>query len=86
MASYLEPLGEERLRLYKGIFKLYNQRSIAAHTAQEIESEPLLRTYGIMHNVLVKIIDTNHVPTQSELETLLLCGDSTGIPESSNET
>jgi hypothetical protein len=76
MASYLEAHGTARLQLYKEILKLYGERSVAAHTAQEVETEPLQRTYVIMRNVLVKMIDTNQVPTQTDLEALLLCGES----------
>jgi hypothetical protein len=76
MASYLEMYGNNRLSLYREILKLYNERSIAAHTAQEVETGPLLQTYVIMRNVLVKMIDTSKVPTQTDLEALLFCGDS----------
>lgn len=77
MASYLEGHGAKRLSLYREILKLYNERCVAAHTAQEVETAPLLQTYVIMRNVLVKMIDTNQVPTQLDLETLLLSADST---------
>lgn len=76
MASYLEPQGTSRLELYKEILKLYNERSIAAHTAKEIETGPLVQTYVLMRNALIKMIDANQVPTQANLETLLFCGDS----------
>jgi hypothetical protein len=71
LASYLEPPGETRLQLYKRILKLYNERSLAAHTAKDIESAPLFETYVLMRNALVKIIDENCVPTQQELEARL---------------
>lgn len=77
LASYLEPHGTARLALYKRLLKLYNERSKAAHTAQEVGTEPLVQTYVIMRNVLVKIIDANKVPTQADLENLLFCGDVT---------
>lgn len=76
MASYLEAHGAKRLSLYKDILKLYNERCVAAHTAQEVETGPLVQTYVIMRNVLIKMIDTNKVPTQADLETLLLDEDS----------
>ena len=77
MASYLEEHGAKRLSLYREILKLYNERCVAAHTAQEVETAPLVQTYVIMRNVLVKMIDTNQMPTQIDLETLLLSADST---------
>lgn len=76
LASYLEPHGTARLELYKEILKLYNARSIAAHTAEETEPGPLVQTYVIMRNVLVRMIDANKVPTQADLESALFCGDS----------
>ena len=76
MASYLEEHGAKRLSLYREILKLYNERCVAAHTAQEVETGPLVQTYVIMRNVLVKMVDTNKVPTQSDLEALLLSADS----------
>jgi hypothetical protein len=77
MASYLEGHGAKRLSLYREILKLYNERCVAAHTAQEVETAPLVQTYVVMRNVLVKMIDANQVPTQLDLETLLLSADST---------
>ncbi|MDX6576350.1 MAG: hypothetical protein QOE96_2303 [Blastocatellia bacterium] len=76
MASYLEEHGPKRLSLYREILKLYNERCVAAHTAQEVETGSLVQTYVIMRNVLVKIVDTNEVPIQSDLEALLLSADS----------
>jgi len=74
LASYLEPPGESRLELYKKILKLYNERSVAAHTAKEMEPGPLLETYVLMRNALVRIIDENVIPTQADLEARLFGG------------
>jgi hypothetical protein len=68
IASFLEPVGSARLALYKRILKLYDVRSTAAHTASSIETGPLLETYVLMRNALVKMIHENHVPTRDELE------------------
>ena len=68
LASYLEPPGEARLALYKRIMKLYNERSTAAHTAQDMEVGPLVETYVLMRNALVRIIDEGCVPFQADLE------------------
>lgn len=71
IASFLEPPGPKRLSLYKRVLKLYNERSTAAHTASDVEVGPLLETYVLMRNALVRIIDENHVPTRDDLEALL---------------
>lgn len=73
LASYLEPPGNARLDCYKLILKLYNERSTAAHTAKPVEVNHLVQTYVIMRNVLVRMINDNHVPTQKDLEALLFC-------------
>jgi hypothetical protein len=71
IASYLSPVGPERLSLFKRILKLYDVRSAAAHTANDIEMSALVETYILMRNALVQMIDENHVPTREELEALL---------------
>lgn len=71
LAAYLEPQGESRLDLYKRVLKLYNERSVAAHTAKEMETGPLVETYVLMRNALVRMIDENVVPTQQDLEARL---------------
>jgi hypothetical protein len=79
LASYLEPPGASRLELYKHVLKLYNERSLAAHTAKDVEIEPLVETYVIMRNTLVRMIDEEKVPTQADLESLLFCARA--LPE-----
>lgn len=71
LACYLNEPGEERLDLYKRILKLYNARSTAAHTSEDTETGPLVETYVIMRNALIKMIDENKVPTQQYLESRL---------------
>jgi hypothetical protein len=71
LASYLERDGRKRLDLYREILKLYDVRSIAAHTAQEVDSDPIVRTYVLMRNALARMIDEVAVPSQDELEDLL---------------
>jgi hypothetical protein len=73
LSSYLEEPGSARLELYKKILKLYNERSMAAHTAHETEIEPLVQTYILMRNALVRIIGSGVIPTQADLESLLFC-------------
>lgn len=81
LASYLEKPGASRLALYKQVLKLYNERSVAAHTAQDIDTGPLVQTYVIMRNALVRMIDDGSVPTQAELEAMLFC---VGAPQQDN--
>lgn len=71
LASYLEPQGKERLKLYKEILMLYDERSVAAHTAQQVDSGPLVHTYVLMRNALIRMIDEHSVPTQDDLEKML---------------
>jgi hypothetical protein len=73
LASYLTQPGEDRITLYRKILKLYSQRSTAAHTSKEIDQEPLIETFVIMRNALIKIIEKKHVPSQEELEAYLFC-------------
>lgn len=73
LASYLEKPGASRLALYKQVLKLYNERSVAAHTAQDVDTGPLVQTYVIMRNALVRMIDDDNVPTQPDLEAALFC-------------
>ncbi|WP_421901826.1 hypothetical protein [Maridesulfovibrio sp.] len=71
LASYLEEPGQERYNLYKKIAKLYNDRSTAAHTTKDINIEPFVETYLIMRNALLRIIESQKIPNQNELESLL---------------
>ena len=76
LASYVEKPGPSRHELYKTILKLYNERSVAAHTAQDVETGPLVETYVIMRNALVRMIDEGKIPTQPDLESVLFCVSS----------
>lgn len=71
IAAYLEPPGQERLATYRHVLKLYDARSAAAHTARDAEMEPLIATYGLMRDALVRMVDEGRVPTQADLEELL---------------
>ena len=64
------------MELYKQILKLYNERSVAAHTANEVERGPLVQTYLLMRNALIQMIDRRYVPSQSDLEADLFCVDA----------
>jgi hypothetical protein len=71
IAAFLAPAGDERLALFKKVANLYNVRSTAAHTASDTEVGPLLESYVLMRNALVKMIDENRVPTREDLDALL---------------
>lgn len=76
IAAYLEPPGEGRLALFKEVLKLYDARSKAAHTSSDIENTPLLQSFAIMRNALVKMIDEEVIPTQEAFEKKLFCAES----------
>jgi len=73
LASYLENPGPSRQSRYKEILKLYDHRSIAAHTTTQVELNPLIKTLVIMRNALIKMVDDEKVPNQGDLESLLFC-------------
>src|SRR5262249_52353842 len=71
IASYLEPPGEDRIRCYRNVKKLYDARSKAAHGSLLAENDSLLKTYDLLKRVLGKTIEENHVPSRDDLEGLL---------------
>jgi hypothetical protein len=75
IAAYLEPVGSIRLEMFRRVAALYNSRSKAAHTAQDVEVATLVQSYVILRNALVRMIDEGAVPTQADLEKRLFCGD-----------
>jgi hypothetical protein len=66
IAAYLEPPGRGRLGRQKDIAKLYDLRSIAAHGRAENSLEPLWDTYALARQVAIKVINEDHVPTNTE--------------------
>lgn len=75
IAAYLEPVGPKRLELFKTVADLYNARSKAAHTAQDVEIGALVQSFVILRNALVRMVDEGAVPTQADLENRLFCGE-----------
>lgn len=71
IAAYLEPMGESRIAQFRRAMNLYNQRSIAAHTAADVDQRYLLESFVIARNALMKMIDEDRVPSQSDLEDML---------------
>ncbi|QND42891.1 hypothetical protein HB770_19970 [Rhizobium leguminosarum bv. viciae] len=73
ISSYLEPLGPKRLEMFKRILKLYDERSSAAHTARDGDARSLADSWLLLRAALLKMIDDDKVPSQSDLESLLFC-------------
>jgi hypothetical protein len=71
IASYLEPVGEERLACYRRVKKLYDARSKAAHGSPLKEDKSLLETYALLKRAIIRMIEENHVPSRDELESFL---------------
>jgi hypothetical protein len=76
IAAYLHPFGPERLKRQREMMQLYNARSTAAHTASEVDVGPIVQSYVIMRNSLMKMVNDQHIPTQSDLEGLLFSGSA----------
>lgn len=75
IAAYLEPMGERRLELFRQVLKLYDERSKAAHTANDTENGPLVKSYILLRNALMKMIESGSVPSQTDFQALLFKGD-----------
>ncbi len=75
MAYFLETDGSRRFELYNQVRKLYDARSAAAHGSLKQKPQlSLVPTYNLLRRVFIRIIDTNHFPTQAELEQLIFSG------------
>ena len=75
-------LHESEARPPKRVLTFYNERSIAAHTSRDIEMAPLVETYVLMRNALVRMIADEKVPTASDLDALLFCVEPSGADAS----
>lgn len=75
MAAYMHPPGPDRLDLYKNMMRLYNERSIAAHSARERDTHvvtgAVVQTYVLLRNALVQMLDEGRVPSNEYLEAAL---------------
>jgi flagellar biosynthesis chaperone FliJ len=56
------------MEFHKKLQKLYDQRSQAAHTANNVEGEAASETFAIIKAVLEKIISEDHVRSRDFLE------------------
>lgn len=69
IASYLEPAGDSRLELFKAVKKLYGARSKAAHGSGDQDDRiAFVETYKLLKRVLIKMIESRHVPSRDEIE------------------
>lgn len=71
IACYLEPAGVPRMNAQKAISKLYDSRSAAAHGRVDKRVDALQETYSIARRAVIKILESNRVPTHVELEAKL---------------
>lgn len=75
IAVLLEPRGPDRTRAYKTVMKMYDTRSKAVHGAKLSDSQLIdhLKAARRLLSVMVcGIVDRRHVPTQDDLERMLL--------------
>ncbi|HDR9033363.1 TPA: hypothetical protein QDB07_000812 [Burkholderia vietnamiensis] len=72
IASYLHPPGEARLARQREVFDLYDKRSAAAHGKPKHNTTHLVQTFNILQCVLVKMIESNEVPSKTALNNMLL--------------
>jgi hypothetical protein len=68
IAAYLEPAGKSRRELQKKVAKLYDARSVVAHSGSSAPEGSLNETYDLVRRLIHKIIEVNHVPTADEIE------------------
>lgn len=80
IASYLEGPGRERYKCFKQVKALYDHRSKAAHGDSKADITPYQETFAIARRVLLKMVETRHVPDKKELEARLF-GDEMGITD-----
>jgi Apea-like HEPN len=84
IASYLERPGEARKNKFTHILRLYDARSKAAHGASKRDGVTLFKTYELLREVLIKIIEEKRTPTRTNLEKNLF--GSSSFTESASET
>lgn len=75
-ASYLEPIGEDRLSLYRRMKSLYDFRSKAVHGADVSEDDLIAHVVEVRHvlsRLLMKIIEGGRLPSTNDLERAMFC-------------
>ena len=68
ISAFLETPGEGRLNLHKEILKLYDARSVVAHSAQRTRGEAASNSHKLLKRVLSKILEDRKVPTRGDFE------------------
>jgi hypothetical protein len=76
IASYLEKPGKRRRDLQKKVAKLYDARSVVAHSASSAPEGALGETYELVKRLIDRMINSNHVPTPDEIEGELFGSDN----------
>lgn len=71
IAAFLSPPDVRRHQIFRDVKKLYSKRSTAAHSSGDIDQEPLISSWVLMRNILVRILRDNEVPSQARLEEFL---------------
>jgi hypothetical protein len=71
IAAYLEKPGRERHELFKNVKALYDHRSRAAHGDATPDIVPYQNTFAIARRVILKVIESHHLPSKQELEAFL---------------
>lgn len=75
IASYLEPVGSKRLGLFKEVQRLYDARSVVAHSSREADVADLLCTFLILQRAMRRIVTQGTVPSDEQLKAALLSGE-----------
>lgn len=70
ISAYLEAPGPERERLADHVKQLYEARSSCAHGTPTDDDDPLYETYSLLRDVLMRMIEADHVPSKEDLEAL----------------
>lgn len=72
ISSYLQPASTKRIELFKSVKKLYNARSKAAHGRPNEDYKEFKDSYNLLRDAIIKMIEENHVPTQDDLEQMIM--------------
>jgi hypothetical protein len=72
IATFLEPAGKSRIELFKKVKRLYGARSKAAHGRPNEDYEEFKESYNLLRSAIIKMIEENHVPSQDDLEKLIM--------------
>ena len=71
----MKPAGLGRMSLQKQIAKLYDGRSAAAHGREDKAHGTLPDTFDLVKRIVIRMIETNDIPTREALEARLFGAD-----------